>query len=80
MAQSMWPGGRQPVTAEPRFNRKEGRVEISSATKGASIQYRLGAGPWTIYTKPVRVPEGSELEAQAVRYGYETRESRLLRE
>lgn len=76
----MWPAGRQPVTQEPRFNPKEGRVEISSPTEGASIQYRIDGGPWTMYTAPVRVPEGSELQAQAVRYGYESRESRLSRE
>ncbi|MAI26116.1 MAG: sulfatase [Spirochaeta sp.] len=80
MAESMWPAGRQPVTQEPRFNPKEGRVEISSPTEGASIQYRIDGGPWTMYTAPVRVPEGSELQAQAVRYGYESRESRLSRE
>ena len=80
MAEAMWPGGRQPVTGEPRFSLKEDRFEISSATEGASIQYRIDDGPWKIYTEPVHVPEGSRIRAQAVRYGYETREAGLMRE
>ena len=78
MAEAMWPGGRQPVTEEPRFRLKDGRVEISSQTEGASIQYRIDDGPWILYAVPVQVPEGSGLRAQAVRYGYETSERRML--
>ena len=74
MAEAMWPGGRQPVTEEPRFFQNDGRVEIASATKGASIHYRFDDGPWKIYTEPVRVSKGARLKAQAVRYGYETSE------
>ncbi|MEE3328953.1 MAG: sulfatase-like hydrolase/transferase [Myxococcota bacterium] len=75
MAQAMWPGGRQPVTEEPRFSQTEGRVEISSLTPGASIQYRVDEGPWRLYTEPLRLPKGSFIQAQAVRYGYETSEN-----
>ena len=75
MAEAMWPGGRQPLTEEPRFVQREGWVEIASATKGASIHYRVDDGPWKVYTEPIRVPKGSFLKAQAVRYGYQTSEN-----
>ena len=75
MAESMWPGGRQPVTEEPRFSLNEDQVEISSSTPGASIQYRVDDGPWKIYTAPLPIRKGSVIQAQAVRYGYQTSET-----
>ncbi|MFP6640936.1 MAG: sulfatase [Myxococcota bacterium] len=71
MAERMWPRGEKPATAVPRFSRVGERVEISSATEGASIRYRIGDGPWQVYGEPVNIPEGATLTAEAVRYGFE---------
>jgi arylsulfatase A-like enzyme len=70
MAEAMWPGGHQPVTAAPQFFPVGQKVKIVSDTQGASLRYRIDDGPWRIYTEPISVPEGALLKADAVRYGY----------
>ncbi len=70
-AEAMWPGGEQPVTADPEIRVADGRAELSSATEGASIAYRLaGDKRWQPYTAPFAVGEGAALEAKAIRYGW----------
>jgi hypothetical protein len=71
----IWPGLKQPQTAAPVIsvgNRGvTSQLTLSSPTKGASIGYRLSAGsPWQLYTRPVPVPPGAQIEAKAIRYGY----------
>ncbi|MEL6693267.1 MAG: sulfatase-like hydrolase/transferase, partial [Pseudomonadota bacterium] len=76
MIAGMWPNGEQPVTATPIISGSEieGRTVITlmSETEGASIGYRsdLSSNSWQIYTGPFNLPEGSSLQAKAVRYGY----------
>ena len=83
MIESMWPGGRQPVTAEPRIVSENRRLYMTSSTPGASIAYRVRAsgaeglfareGRWQLYTEPVLwQPENpsTQIEAKAIRYGY----------
>jgi arylsulfatase A-like enzyme len=68
-AEAMWPGGKQPVTAEPVARRVGDRIELTTPTAGATIAYRpVGEQRWEIYTGPV--PAGAAYEARAVRYGY----------
>jgi len=72
LAESLWPGGKQPKTAAPDFARTDGRVAITSPTEGASIGYRLNDEPgWRLYTGAFEAKPGSTLEAKAVRYGWE---------
>ena len=74
----MWPGQVQPETQAPVAHFEgagEGqRIVLSSATEGASIEYRLaGTGReerWNLYTGPMILVAGSSLEARAIRYGY----------
>ena len=72
----MWPGGRQPTTADPLIEtsaQRNGRttVQITCPTKGASIGYRLGnAKRWSVYTKPITVPINTTLQVKAARIGY----------
>lgn len=70
MAERFWPGGEQPATAGPAFGWDGARVAITSASEGASIGYRVDGGRWRLYTGPVALAAGVELEAKAVRYGW----------
>jgi len=70
MAERFWPGGGQPVTAAPVVDASAGRIALHSATEGASIGYRVGDGPWRLYTAPFMLPAEAGLRARAVRYGW----------
>jgi arylsulfatase A-like enzyme len=74
MIEAMWPGGRQPLTAAPRVSITAGLATLTCDTPGSSIGYRLrgaaATGPWLLYTAPVALPQGIELEAKAIRYGF----------
>lgn len=72
LAERMWPGGVQPVTAAPTFSEAEGRVSIVSATDGASVGYRVGdEEAWRLYSAPLVATPSQAFEAKAVRYGWE---------
>ena len=76
MINEFWPKGIQPKTANPVFNFTNGQLEVSSATQGASIGYRVkkeaNAEPssWRVYQKPIKVVDGQEIEVIAHRLGY----------
>ncbi len=66
-----WPDGREPVTADPAWQRDaDSRFALQCATPGASLELRLGGGPWRLYTEPVEAPPDTQLQARAVRYGW----------
>jgi N-sulfoglucosamine sulfohydrolase len=72
---SMWPGGIQPQTAIPEFTLKEGAVEISCPTPGASLVYRRGNDTgdgkhWELYIDPLALVPGDSLVVKAHRLGY----------
>jgi arylsulfatase A-like enzyme/lysophospholipase L1-like esterase len=72
MAERFWPGGVQPVTKAPSFDVQQDQLVIESATAGASIAYRLDERePWRLYNGPFTAPAGAQLEAKAVRYGWQ---------
>jgi len=79
MAELFWPGGEQPVTAPVQFSQGHNRVTLSSPTIGASIGFRLNSGHWRVYSGPLLLEAGVELEAKAVRYGWEESEVTRLR-
>ena len=74
--QSIWPGGVQPVTADPEIERKGAGIEISCATEGASIGYQLlsegelPAESWRVYTGAIRAEAGQRVHAIAHRIGF----------
>ncbi|MEM7728738.1 MAG: sulfatase [Pseudomonadota bacterium] len=72
MIEAMWPGGVQPVTQAPAFQRlADGRIELSSATVGASLGYRMSEDDnWSLYVRPIPLDERQTLQAKAIRYGY----------
>jgi arylsulfatase A-like enzyme len=71
LRQRFWPGGREPVTADPTLGRDaDGSLALQCATPGASMELRLDGGPWRLYTGPVEAPPGAGAEARAVRYGW----------
>lgn len=69
-----WPGGRQPATAAPTLQLTASGTDrlltLACPTAGASLGYRIGTGPWKVYTQPVRVPRTGPITAQAHRIGY----------
>jgi arylsulfatase A-like enzyme len=68
LAERFWPGGRQPVTADPWFQQTDdGRLSIH-AEPGASIELNTGGG-WRPYTGPVPIGSDAPIRARAVRYG-----------
>ena len=73
MIETMWPGLKQPVTADPTILSRDGVVTLASATHGASIAYSLDGGDPTkakVYSTPFTVTPGTTVSARAIRYGY----------
>lgn len=70
-----WPGSQQPGTAAPVVEGDGAEVMIASDTEGASIGYRRqGEGVpwigWNLYTGPLRLEPGEQIEIVAHRLGY----------
>ena len=72
MAEQMWPGGIEPITASPTISHENGEIQIECVSEGASIGYRFDEGePWLLYTESIRVPpDAASIRAKAVRYGW----------
>jgi N-sulfoglucosamine sulfohydrolase len=72
MVERMWPGGQQPETLSVTACRNaDGETELSSATDGASIGFRLDgdvADRFRLYSAPIITVSG--FSAKAIRYGY----------
>jgi arylsulfatase A-like enzyme len=68
-----WWGGKDtpPVTAASDISYENGKVSLSSPTKGASMGYRKStADSWSVYTKPFDWMAGDSLYVNAHRIGY----------
>jgi len=70
MAERFWPEGKEPLTAMPSLQLTDSTMTASCATEGASIGYRLNGERWHLYTDPLRLSAGDEVEVKAVRYGW----------
>ena len=79
--EKIWPpDGQQPKTpsavADTRFTPDGSLLSLTCADPGASIGYRISRsksfrGPWSVYTKPVEVPNGQwYFEVQTHRIGH----------
>ena len=81
LIKQLWNGAEtQPVTAEPSVKFSEGKIEISCATEGASLGYKIipkdGKTPkaWSIYQEPFDMGGGGSLQVQAYRIGFKPSE------
>ena len=54
-----------PVTAPVLIRRYRGRIELSSATPGAKIRYRIGDGKWQTWKTPFALKQAATVEAMA---------------
>jgi len=78
MLEEMWTGGKQPQTELPVVVLKDKSVNITCATKGASIGYILSDkefspglnSGWQLYTKPVNSKSSKFLYVIATRIGF----------
>ena len=75
IVKEFWPGMIQPITADVKIQTNaKGRIQMSCATKGASIGYQTGtmAGKdrWLLYTDPIEITPNQRLLARAIRIGY----------
>jgi N-sulfoglucosamine sulfohydrolase len=68
------PGGERQVTPRPTLSVSEGAAVVAPAAAGQSLEYRVDGGRWMLYTHPVNIHPGSDIEARAVRYGWEESE------
>ncbi len=70
MVKKFYPEGKRPVTPPPEVTLAGGQVVITCSEQAASIGYRIGEGPWLLYTGPFAYPEDQKITAKAVRYGW----------
>lgn len=79
MISMFWPGGKQPETAKPVFERYHGFLRISSPTDGASIAYQaadaIGGPHWKLYSEALKLPAGTKVRAVAIRIGFKQSEA-----
>jgi len=79
-----FPDGDQPETASPIISlvHDDGgasRAMLAPTTPSASIRYRVGRGPWRLFSEPFAVEAGATIEARAARYGWAESPSARLR-
>lgn len=75
LLEMFWPNMVQPETAEVTFkNSKKGKLQLISATKGASIGYQLndkiGTNTWQLYHKAIDLKKNNKIVARAIRIGF----------
>jgi N-sulfoglucosamine sulfohydrolase len=77
LQERMRPGGKPLHAAVPTITVNNSKVEIKTATEGASIAYRFAGNEskrqrkWNLYTKPFAVDGATTVTAVACRAGYE---------
>jgi len=78
MIEQMWPGAKQPQTAKPIISIKDGVIQISCLTPGASIGYILSdkqmtpniESGWQLYHLPIKAKKAKFIYTIANRIGY----------
>ncbi|MGL1885073.1 MAG: sulfatase [Reichenbachiella sp.] len=70
------PGGIQPATAKPVVEVKDGLVNVTCATIGASIGYKIRPDDksWKVYIGPFEIQVGEDVTVIAHRLGYQRSE------
>lgn len=70
MVERIHAGGEQRVTPAPAVRVANSRLQLTPASPGHSLEYRLDDGPWRLYTGPVSIGPGVSASARAIRYGW----------
>lgn len=77
----LWNGEEtQPVTSKPVITFSDGKAEITCATEGASLGYKIirkdgkTSEVWSVYQEPFEFPEGAYVQTQAYRIGFKPSE------
>jgi len=76
LAERFWPGGVQPVTADPivEVDAESKLLSLTSQSEGSSLMYSLqGCGQdaeWFVYASPVQLGGCTAAQAKAQRYGW----------
>lgn len=77
LLKQLWKGkAEQPQTLNPEIRIKDNKIELSCATQGASIGYKIKekdseeSKTWLVYQKPFELPENSQLVVKAHRIGF----------
>ncbi|MBK6740965.1 MAG: hypothetical protein IPG64_25525 [Haliea sp.] len=68
------PDGERQVTPAPTLSVRDGLLVVTPEGNGHSIEYRVDDGDWQLYVGPVSVDNNLDIEARAVRYGWEESE------
>ena len=68
------PDGERQVTPAPTLSVRDGLLVVTPEGNGHSIEYRVDDGDWQLYVGPVSVDNNQDIEARAVRYGWEESE------
>jgi N-sulfoglucosamine sulfohydrolase len=75
MRASFAPNGEAQHTLTPTIAFRDGQLLLACVTEGASMGYRADGGHWQLYSGPFAIAGGVEVEAKAIRYGWEESES-----
>ncbi|SFT68865.1 Arylsulfatase A [Algoriphagus locisalis] len=80
MVSQWWNGADEAPTTEPvEVNFEDGKVSLSSATKGASLGFKKSAkDSWSVYQVPFEMNEGDSLYVLAHRIGYKPSEEAMV--
>ena len=72
----LWPNQTRPVAVKPSVIIKDKVLTLETTQEGMTLAYRLNSAsindPWTIYTGPVSIEDGSTVDAVADRIGYKS--------
>ncbi len=71
MVKEFYPDGKRKITPAPEIRVADKQISIVCPEESASIGYRIGDGPWQLYTKQFKIPDHAVITAKAVRYGWE---------
>ena len=83
MIERMWPNFVQPVTGAAMVKNSNGKVSLSTNTKGASIAYIISDNPnetfdfnsgWKLYSEPFSAEKGKTVYTMAQRIGFKESE------
>ena len=75
IVKSFWPNMIQPATENVTFStNNQGKLELNSATDGASIGFqidnKIGTENWDLYHKPIQLNKDQKIAARAIRIGF----------
>ena len=79
MVKKFYPNGKHQITPKPEITTNNNTIVISCSENAASIGYKIGEGPWLLYTNPINISTNARVTAKAIRYGWEESEEVKLK-